>query len=633
VTVLEAEPGADRDAVVARWVSQIGLGDDAVRRLDCRPREGGTWAGLGALFDGLLPRLREDAPELLTRHAHELCLVLPRLGDELAFPQSLTDTVDASEKTRNYPADRAYRSLHGLIDLLSEWERIAPEGPWTIVCEGYEEANALVHRFFTELVRRRGAQLGLRLLVVLAPGRGELLAGQFEPAAITAAIRLALPPASAPPRGAAEITREAGELERQLTEGVAGDPGRLFRLVEAWKASDSPERALRWENAAVKQYNHLGLYEAALPFAGDVDAGLERLYAEDPDLYFNAVENVYFCYVPLGLAEAALAVMGPALARARDADAVARYCYLMSMLHARFLQPTDQARAEEYLDRALDVLAGAEMPDEQRHFLTVFTMNGLALVRLRQRRVAEALELCTAGVARLNEHLPADRHGLHRSVLLFNIAQVHAQVGPYEDAVEYFGQAMQMDPNYSEYYNDRGGVFLKMDRLAEAERDYLRAIELSPPYAEVWTNLGQCYRAMGRLEEAVRAYSRALDLDPTATLALVGRADARLGLDHPGLALADYDRALAREPDQPLVLASRAIVHYEADRLPEAVADLDLAIELAPDVAELYQNRAVALRELGRGDEAARDLRRYLDLCPTAEDRGEVEESLSLLAA
>jgi tetratricopeptide (TPR) repeat protein len=379
-------------------------------------------------------------------------------------------------------------------------------------------------------------------------------------------------------------------------------------------------------------YNHAGLYEASLIYASDVEAALDRVHVEDPGLYYTAVNILYFCYVPIGRGDEARAILEDALTRIDKPEEVAQVCYLLAMLHARFLASNDQARAEAYLDRALGVLPTAEIPEHQRHFLTAFMMNGLALVRLRERRVQDALELCRAGVDRLNDHLDPEHHRLHRSVLLFNIAQVHAQIGPYEDAIDYFSQAMEMDPNYSEYYNDRGAVHFKLGRPADAERDYLRAIELSPPYAEVWTNLGQCYREMERMDDADRAYSRALDLDPDRILAVVGRAEARSALDRRELALDDYDRALTLGPDQPLVLGSRAILHYEAGRLAAALADLDAALELGPEIAELYQNRAVALRELGRSDEAARDLGRYLELCPDAEDRDEVQESLSQLA-
>jgi len=369
-------------------------------------------------------------------------------------------------------------------------------------------------------------------------------------------------------------------------------------------------------------------------WAEQVEGGLDRLRDEHPNLYFPAVNALYFCYVPLGRADAALGLMERAVTVVDDRAALPRLYYLLSMLHARFLSTIDLDRADGYLEAGLSLLEQADMPEGERHFLTVFLMNGLALVRLRQRRVDEALALCREGVERLDQHLDPEHHSLHRSVLLFNIAQVHAQIGPYEDAVDYFTRAMEMDPNYSEYYNDRGSVLLKMDRLEEAERDYLRAIELSPPYPEVCTNLGQCYRAMDRMADARQAYSRALDLDPTSTLALVGRAEAAAGLGQAEAALADYDRALELEPAQPAVLASRAIVHYEAGRLDRALSDLDAAVALAPDLADLYQNRAVALRALGWAPEAARDLQAYLRLSPDAEDRAEVEAGLaSLLAA
>jgi tetratricopeptide (TPR) repeat protein len=632
VVVLESERGEARDAVVERWLSARGDHGGPTWRLHCRPQEGGMWAGLGELVEDLLPALRERAPDLLSRHAHELCLVAPALRSQLDFPQSLTDTVQGDEKTRNYAADRAYRSLHGLIDLLSEWDELTDPGPWSIACDGYDESNALVRRFFAELVRRRGSRLGLQLLMVVAPGRGDAVAADLDASTIVAAVRLQLPQVELDAPSPEAMTRLAIELEHELADDAAVRQAQLPRLIETWRRSDAPEQALRWQVEAMGHYNHAGLYEASLPYADEVQAGLERLDAEDRTLYFAAVSVLYFCYVPLGRADAARAIMERALTRVQDAGGDARFCYLLSMLHARFLKPPDQAKAEEYLQRALDVLASADLPDGERHFLTVFTMNGLAFVRLRQGRLQEAVELCGAGVARLNQHLDPERHRLHRSVLLFNIAQVHAQIGPYEDAIAYFSQAMEMDPNYSEYYNDRGAVFFKMNRLEDAERDYLQAIELSPPYAEVWTNLGQCYRAMERLDDAIRAYTRALDLDPDCTLAVVGRADALFALDRAELALEDYDRALAAEPEQPVVLGSRAILHYEAGRLSQALADLDAAVKVAPDLGELYQNRAVALRELGRPDDAARDLSTYLELCPEAEDREEVESSLTLLA-
>jgi len=194
-------------------------------------------------------------------------------------------------------------------------------------------------------------------------------------------------------------------------------------------------------------------------------------------------------------------------------------------------------------------------------------------IRHRQGRPDEALELCLAGFNELRQRLAPEEHRLHRSVLLYNAAQVLAALERHDEAIACISRAMALDPNYSEYYAERGGVYLKIGRFEEAERDFLRAIDLSPPYSDVWTNLGQCYRVTDRPEEAIRAYARALDLDPAVPLALIGRAESSLALGDADGAIRDYTAALALEHEQPLVLAGRAVAYYESGRFDDALND------------------------------------------------------------
>ena len=114
VVVLEMGRGESRDGVVGRWLAESRSTERQTWHLRCATHEGGVWAGLAELIESLIPSIRERAPELLSRHSRELSLVLPAMRAELEFPASLTDTIEAPEQTRNYPADRAYRCLHGL---------------------------------------------------------------------------------------------------------------------------------------------------------------------------------------------------------------------------------------------------------------------------------------------------------------------------------------------------------------------------------------------------------------------------------------------------------------------------------------------------------------------------------------
>ncbi len=640
--VLEAASGPARRAALQQWLDEAARDGAATWLLGCAFEEGGVWAGLAALLHDLVPRIQERAPHLLERHSYELCLTLPPLWRTLSVRNpSLTETASEEEKVRNYPIDRAYRSLHGLIDLLAAWHELSGGGAWVIACDHYDRANALVQRFFAELLRRRGRQMGLTLLLATDPGASEAAVSRIPPEQRAATVCLDLAPA--PPDRVTEqraIPEQWAAEARAIEQRIAQDPYaremELPRLIHCLERSGAdPAVVLRLQVEAMHLYVHRGLYEAAAAYAPSVEARLDYLYATDPALHDLAVNSLYFCYVPLGEAERAYRVVKEEMIdRTDDPTYLPRIYYLMAMLHARFLPAIDLVQAEAYLDVAMTILRdlpGDALELDRRAFLTVFTINGLAFVRLRQRRPQEAVALCRAGIAILDEHLRPDQHRLHRSVLVYNIAQVYAQIGPFDEALAHFDATMAMDPHYSEYYNERGSVYFKLGRLDEAEGDYQQAIALSPPYQEVWTNLGQCYRAMERMADAVAAYSRALDLDPSVGLALVGRAEAHAALGDTPAALADYGAALRASPKEAMIYAGRAVVLYEAGQVQAALADLDTAIALAPDEADYYQNRAVALADLGRVDEALADLWTYLRLAPDADDRAEVQERVARL--
>jgi tetratricopeptide (TPR) repeat protein len=634
VVVLEAEPGQARQGVLRQWLNAAQQSGAATWLLSCAFEEGGVWAGLADLVQEVIPHIQQTAPDLIDKHSYELCVVLPALRRHIAVRNlTLTDTATGEEKTRLYPLERVYRSLHGLIDLLVSWHQLCGGVPWVIACDHYDRASSVIHRFWADLMRRRGQQLQLSLLVATAPGQSAAAVSRFEPTLLAQTVRLDLPSDAGALVAKEQMTQWARELEQQVEQDAIAQEMHLPRLIHYWQQSETPEKALRWQVRAMQLYVDRGLCEAAFVYGASVEANLDRLYVEDKSLHDVAVQSLFFCCVLLRDVERAHRVLQEKMRDRMDdpAHLVRTYYYQMAMLHARHFRTPDLDKAEEYLERGLAILSDLDLPDDERHFLTVFIGNGLALVRLRQGRPQEALALCRAGLTHLSDHLRPDQHRLHRSVLLYNIAQVYAARGPYEDAIVYFTATIDMDPNYAEYYAERGNVYVKMDRLDDAVHDYLRAIELCPGYAEAWTNVGQCYRAQGRMHEAVEAYSSALDLDPTVTLSLIGRAEAYAALGQPEEALADYDAALTLDPAQPLILASRAIVHHEAGRVLAALRDLDEAIALSAQTPDLYQNRAVALTGLGRWDEAAQDLRTYLRLCPDAEDRTDVEHKLSLL--
>ncbi|HWI60956.1 MAG TPA: tetratricopeptide repeat protein, partial [Symbiobacteriaceae bacterium] len=352
---------------------------------------------------------------------------------------------------------------------------------------------------------------------------------------------------------------------------------------------------------------------------------LNRDCPDDQQRRWSLIKDLCSVYTMLDRAPDALAVLQEAIARTTAPEILLRYAYWMSMLYARYLPERDLAEAERWLNRSEAEIARSSLSEDERLFQAVFNQNGLALIRYRQGRAAEARELCRQGYELLSTRLAPSQHRLFRSALLHNVARTYVSLGATEAALPFYGEAIALDPHYSEYYNERGNLLQRLGRYDAALHDYRMAVETSPPYPEVHGNLGLCYLKLGRPAEAAAAFTTCLELAPADKAALLGRAEALEALDRESEAVRDYTAALALDPGLPGAYAARAALHYAAGRLPEALADLNAAIALDPENPDLYYNRAAAL---GGSPEAMRDLETYLRLRPDADDRAEVEARL-----
>lgn len=606
--IVEAGRGRGRQ----QWIEEQ-LADARQRGCDAiavtgRMETHGAWAGVADLFRTLLPQMDEAAPELVRRHSYALSLTIPELRRRFSLKNaSLTDATPVKERVRSYPVDRAYRLVHGLIDMLAEWLP-AQDRRLVLVCDGVDGAGALGRRFFRELVRRRLDRLPLDLVFVADEGNGPAVAAMLEEAD-AAVERVAVLSGEEPlDREAAEAT--IADLEQRVMDNMRESDNHLPLLVHLCTITGQEQRALHWRAIILVIYNHWGFYEDALTFGEQLVPHIDEACGSTDRSFsrWQIVSGLFNALVAIGRAEDAYRLVhDEGLLKVTEPNDLVSIYYTMAMLHCRFLPQKDLAKAEEFLDLSLGIIDRTTLSENEKHYLAVFALNGVAFIRHLQGRVEEAAQLCRDGFDRLSRHLSDEEYRLHRSVLLYNIAQVHTSTRNYDEALHYYAQAMEIDPRYSEYYNDRGSVYLKMGRFEEAIADYRKATELSEPYHEVYTNLGQAYNLVGDAENAIAAYTSALDLAPRQLLPILGRAQAHEIAGNGEAAIADYTTALAIDPADALVWANRAVLHYENGALLHALADLDEAITRAPSNPDLYANRAVALRDLGRVEEAMRD--------------------------
>jgi O-antigen ligase len=94
------------------------------------------------------------------------------------------------------------------------------------------------------------------------------------------------------------------------------------------------------------------------------------------------------------------------------------------------------------------------------------------------------------------------------------MAEAYQLAGQDSSALKEWQNAVELDPQWLQAYNELGMMYHKLDDVGSAINSYLIAIEIDPNYAPAYNNLGNAYLAKGKTKDAVASYQRALSLKP-----------------------------------------------------------------------------------------------------------------------
>jgi tetratricopeptide (TPR) repeat protein len=80
--------------------------------------------------------------------------------------------------------------------------------------------------------------------------------------------------------------------------------------------------------------------------------------------------------------------------------------------------------------------------------------------------------------------------------------------------IEDYDNALRLNPNNADAYNNRGVAKKHLGKLAEAIADYDQAIALKPDFAVAYFNRGDAKKLLGQYDEAIKDFDKTIELRP-----------------------------------------------------------------------------------------------------------------------
>ena len=179
-----------------------------------------------------------------------------------------------------------------------------------------------------------------------------------------------------------------------------------------------------------------------------------------------------------------------------------------------------------------------------------------------------------------------------------------AKSGDLAGAIASYNQAIQLNPNSSEYWFNRGLTLFHLEHFTEAIASYDQALHLKPDYYKAWYNRGGTLGQLGLFEEAIASFNQAIAIHADNPEVWSSKGWAELKLGQITEAIASYDQALLLEPADPENWYYRGIALAVNEQHQQAIASYDKALEIQPDFHEAWIDRGVVLFNLKQWSEA-----------------------------
>ena len=205
----------------------------------------------------------------------------------------------------------------------------------------------------------------------------------------------------------------------------------------------------------------------------------------------------------------------------------------------------------------------------------------------------------------------------HRDFFKLGAALLACGYGP--QALPYLDAVLKREPGNVRTLVLTAQVHREANHFAEARARLEQALAIDPQSAEAWNESGGVAQGEGDDKKALECFERALAVTPTLTYALVNAAQTCQRLKRYGDAERYYRQVLAVDAAHADAHNGLGLAQAGQSRVGEAEASFRAALRLQPTLGPAWNNLAVLLLQLKRESEALTTLRDGMREAPREE--------------
>jgi tetratricopeptide (TPR) repeat protein len=199
-----------------------------------------------------------------------------------------------------------------------------------------------------------------------------------------------------------------------------------------------------------------------------------------------------------------------------------------------------------------------------------------------------------------------------------HIGEVHVDLLAWNEAIDAYAQALQLEPNDSATHLALGRLYLERNDPERAVPELRAAQKIEPALSGVHAKLGLAYRALGDLQSAVAVLKQGVERDPSdqESRYVLGQILLALGQEDEGRREMNAYGKLREQMTQTNDLFESAVQRARAGELDKAEQLFRETLRLAPRYAPALHLLGVVLSNRGNSQRALEALQQASALNP-----------------